>query len=767
MNIDFLLFFLKSFIYIALFLFSGTLTAEPMPVVDGICSVSGFVRDSSNLETLLGTTVFLKSSKYGAYTNKLGFYSITNIPPGTYTLQSSFIGYEDFNKKITLKKNQDLRLDIILNPVNVTTQVVEVEAEKEIEKREISISKIDIPVHQIKNIRLGGESDVFRSLQYLPGVLTSSQISSGLYVRGGSPDQNLVLIDGSIVYNPSHLFGFISTFNADAIKDVKLYKGGFPAEYGGRLSAVLDLTQKDGNRKKVEGVASIGAISSRLSLEGPLGKGSWFIGGRRTYLELIKAMLPSATKNEIPDFNFYDLNAKITQFFGDNDRVSLSGFMSSDNLGFDNYGFLLDMGLKNQTVAGKWNHIFSENLFSEVNFSSSYYENGFAGNQAGYAFEIENTIRDYTGKASLDWFINEKTTLKSGFEINIYDFIYFSNFTGNLDTNVAEGTNAPGLMNLNIIDRNYAVYSQCNYNFTDLISLQGGIRLNYWDLSNYFLLDPRLSLKYLVNEYITLKAAWGIFSQDLRLATQPDFSFFDTWLPTDTSLSPSRAIHYILSLQSNFFKEFDINFDVYYKKMNNISELNNKTLSSETISSLFFVGKADAYGAEIFIQRKFGKLSGWLGYGLGFIEAKFDSINSGRPFRPKYDRRHDFKIVAQYEFNNHWSLSATFYFQSGQSYTGASSQFQVRMPDDNIGRGKIVPTQRYGLRLPPSHQLNLTGVFSFDMGGLDTKLILDIFNVYNHRDIWFRYYDTSKSVAIVRDVTLLPIIPTIALEINF
>ncbi len=757
-----------NYLYILIF-FSITYISSSMTsfTTTGTGSISGFVKDSSDLETLLGATVFLQNTKHGAYTNKLGYFSLPNIKAGEYTIKATFMGYEAFTKKIVLRNNQNLRLDIILNPISVTTPEVSVEAEREIERREISISKIDVPIRQIKNIRLGGESDVFRSLQYLPGVLTSSQMSSGLFVRGGSPDQNLVLIDGSIVYNPSHLFGFISTFNADAIKDVKLIKGGFPAEYGGRLSAVLDLTQKDGNRKKIEGVASLGVLSSRLSLEGPLGKGSWFIGGRRTYFELIKALLPTESQSSIPDFNFYDLNGKITQFFGDNDRVSLSGFMSSDLLGFDNYGFMLNLGVKNQTLAGRWNHIFSEKLFSEVNVSTSYYENGFTGDQAGYDFEIRNTIRDFTAKASLDWFINDKTTLKSGFEVNRYNFIYFSNFTGNLDTTLAEGTNSPGLMNLHMLDRNYAVFSQLNYNITDLLSLQGGLRLNYWDLSKNLLLDPRLSLKYIAHENLTLKAAWGMYSQDLRLATQPDFSFFDTWLPTDTSLLPSRSMHYILSLQSNLFKEFDINFDVYYKKMDNISELNNKSLSSETIASLFYVGKANAYGAEIFVQRKFGKLSGWLGYGLGFIEAKFDSINGGKPFRPKYDRRHDFKIVAQYELNKHWSFSATFLFQSGQSYTGASSQFQVRMPDDNVGRGKIVPTQRYGLRLPPSHQLNLSILYSFDLWGLEAKTILDIYNVYNHKDIWFRYYDTSKPVAVVRDVLLLPIIPTFAFEVKF
>ena len=570
-----------------------------------------------------------------------------------------------------------------------------------------------------------------------------------------------------MVYNPSHLFGFISTFNTDAIKDVKLIKGGFPAEYGGRLSAVLDLTQKDGNRKKVEGVASIGAISSRLSLEGPLGNGSWFIGGRRTYLELIKAFLPHSWKNDIPDFNFYDLNTKLTQFFGDDNRVSLSGFMSSDKLGFDNYGSTFDMDIKNQSFAGRWNHIFNEKLFSEINVSTSYYENSFLGDQAGYGFSIKNSIRDFTAKASIDWFISNQTTLKSGFEINYYDFIYLSNFTGDIDTTVAEGTNSPGLMNLNLIDWNYAAYSQLNYNFTDLFAAQAGLRFNYLQLSNNLTLDPRLSLKFILAENLTLRAAWGIYTQDLRLATQPDFSFFDTWLPTDNSLPVSKAMHYILSLESNFFSEFDINFDVYYKQMRNISELNTKTLTVESISSLFYIGDADSYGAEIFIQRKFGKLSGWMGYALGFIEARFDSINGGNPFRPKYDRRHDFKIVAQYEVNRHWSINATFLFQSGQSYTGASSQFQIHMPGDNIGRGKIVPTQRYGLRLPPSHQLNLSIIYSFKMCKTDAKVILDIFNVYNHKDIWFRYYDTSKPVVVVRDVLLLPIIPTFSFEVRF
>lgn len=760
---------MKSILFIHLFvaLTLNILAADRSSMVPDAASISGFVKDSTNLETLIGASIFLENTKYGAFTNRNGYFSITNINPGKYKLTVSYIGFKKFSKDISLSKNQNFRLDILLASEEVTTREIEVSALREIERREISISKIEVPVKQIKNIRIGGESDVFRSLQYLPGVLTSSQLSSGLFIRGGSPDQNLVLIDGATVYNPSHLFGFISTFNSDAIKDVQLIKGGFSSEYGGRLSAVVDLTQRDGNRNEIEGVSSLGLISSRLSLNGPLGNGSWFIGGRRTYLEVIKLFLPQSMADDFPDFSFYDLNGKITQFFGDNDKVSLAGFMSNDGLAFDNFGFKLDLDVGNQTVSGAWNHIFSQKLFSELHLSTSYYKNNFKGDQAGFGFEIKNSIRDYSTKGILDWFVDEDITIKTGFEINQYDFVYFSNFTGNLDTNVSAGTNEPGLLNLNLIDWNYAAFAQTNLALTNLLSVQAGLRLNYWDLSSNLMLDPRLSARYILDEKFIIKAAWGIFSQDLRLATQPDFSFFDTWLPTDKSVKPSRAYHYILSAETTLMDILDINFDIYYKRLKNISEINNNTLQTNNIASLFFLGDADAYGGEIFVQKKYGKFAGWIGYAFGVIEAKFDSINNGQSFRPKYDRRHDFKIVAQYELNESWSLNATFLFQSGQSYTGASSQFQARLPGDNIGSGKIYPTQRYGLRLPPSHQLNISAVYSFNMFGLKSKAVLDIYNVYNRRDIWFRFYDTSESVTKVRDVLLLPILPTVSLEVFF
>ena len=374
----------------AIFLFPNMLLANAPP---GKSALSGYVKDSVTKETLIGATVYIKGTKFGAYTNKIGYYSISDIKPGTYTVTVSFLGYAKYSETIEFKSGESVRRDFEVPPGNIKTDEIQVFADRDPEKRQISISKINVPMEQIKQIRVGGETDVFRTLQYLPGVLTSSQISSGLFVRGGSPDQNLVLLDGSAVYNPTHLFGFISTFNSDAIKDVELIKGGFNAEYGGRLSAVLNITQKDGNRDRVSANGSIGAISSRLGLEGPIGNGSWFISGRRTYFELVKAFLPENPEEPIPDFNFYDINGKITQDFGDNDKISLSGFLSQDKLEFSSFGLSMLLEIGNRLASARWIHIFAEDLLLTTNLSYSNYYNNFAGDQSGYEFLIDNSVR--------------------------------------------------------------------------------------------------------------------------------------------------------------------------------------------------------------------------------------------------------------------------------------------------------------------------------------------------------------------------------------
>ncbi len=765
---------MKSFIIsvIAVFLFvpwPGHAAAEgesPTRKSDN-ATVNGYVRDQETGETLVGATVQIEGRQMGTITNKSGYYSLSDVPPGSYTIVYSFLGFERKALPVELKQRESRRIDVELEPEAFRLDEVVVEGDRLDDRRQITVSRINIPIRQITELRIGGEADIFRSLQYLPGVLSSSQISSGLYIRGGSPDQTLVLLDGSTVYNPTHLFGFFSTFNPDAIKDVDLIKGGFPAEYGGRMTAVLDLVQKDGNRKEVGGTAYLGLISSRLSLDGPVGNGSWFFGARRTYIDLLTNMLETE-EDPLPDYFFYDINGKISQDLGPSNKLFLSGFTSEDALDFNNRaGFEGTIGISNRAVSSRWTHLFGDNLFSVFNVSWSRYRNSFTANNAGFQTEVENIIQDFTLKGNLEWFVNTHWTVKSGFEANHFVLNYLQNFTGNADSAIAEGTNEGGITNLEESDNTASAFVQSTYEFSNLLSLQTGLRVNYYEMRDIFKIDPRIALRYQLDSDVALKAAFGVYHQYFRLASVPDFSFFDTWLPTDSTVDPSRAIHYVLGLETRPWQGIDFNVEVYYKDLHHVSELQEFQTQGTTVNDFFYDGEGYAYGIEFFLQKKTGRFTGWAGYALGWINTRFDALNNGEYFRPKWDRRHDLKLVGQYSINDRWDVSATFTFQTGQSYTGQTSRLETRLPGSDYGKGLTIPADRYGLRLPPSHQLNLNASYHTTLFGLKTDIMIDIYNVYSRRDIWFRFYDTTGEVTTVEDVRLLPILPSVAIEIKF
>jgi len=748
---------------ILLFAANEPLSASPLPPPAGGV-ISGVIEDSTTKETLVGATISVKGTRLGTYTNKGGYFSLSNVPAGDRIIVVSSIGY--LRKEIPIKVveggSQKLRVEMV--QASIDAQEVAVIADREEDKRQINISQVNIPMQQIQSMRIGGESDIFRALQMLPGVLTSSQISSGLYIRGGSPDQNLVLLDGMTVYNPTHLFGFISAFNSDAVKDVDLIKGGFPAEFGGRMSAVLNITQKDGNRDRVEGLIGLGLISSRASIQGPLGSGSWFIGARRTYLDLVLGLIPDDPASPFPNFNFYDINAKITQNLSDDDKISLSGFFTNDALSLEQPGLLFNIGIGNRAGALRWSHIYGDDLFSVVTVSGSRYQNGFDGNNSGFEFSIANSIFDYSLKSEFEWFASDAITVKTGYEGTLYNFTYEQNFSG---TNEPNASQADAVFKLDIWDNIHAVFGQFNWQVTDLLSMQAGIRGNYWSLSSTTTVDPRMALRYQLFDGVAIKAAWGIYHQYLRLAAAPDFSFFDTWLPTDMTVPAGRSDHYIFAVETKPFDNITLNVDLYYKVLRNINELRSGATRTRNVDEVFFVGNGEAYGAEIFLQKSSGRLTGWIGYALGWVNARFDSVNRGNEFRPKYDRRHDFKVTALYALSERWDLGASFIFQTGQSYTGATSQLNGSMPDWDNGIIVTIPSQRWGLRLPASHQLNLNVNYKTTLFELPFMIMLDVYNVYSRRDIWFRFYDTSKEVPTVTDVRLLPILPTISFELKF
>ncbi len=727
-------------------------------------AINGFIEDTTSKETLVGATVTIKGTKLGAYTNKSGYFSVSNIPPGEQTVVVTSVGYIRKEVKVRIEAGSSVKLRVQMIQSKATTKEVLVSAERTEDKRQISISQVNIPMEQLSQIRIGGEADIFRALQMLPGVLSSSQISSGLYIRGGSPDQNLVLLDGMTVYNPTHLFGFISAFNNDAVKDVDLIKGGFPAEYGGRMSAVLNITQKDGNRDHVEGLVGIGLISSRASLQGPLGNGSWFLGGRATYLDLLLGLLPEDPESPFPNFNFYDVNAKLTQNLSDDDKLSISGFLTRDKLNFEQPGLLFNVGIGNRATSLRWSHIYASDLFSVATVSASRYDNGFDGNQAGFQFAIDNSITDYSLKTEFEWFTAENLTFKFGYEGTIYNFTYEQNTSGRTDGST---NNQSSVFLLDVWDNIHSVFAQNTWNITDAWSLQSGLRANYWSKSDQFLFDPRLALRFQLADGVALKAAWGIYHQYLRLASAPDFTFFDTWLPTDNTVPAGRADHYIVAVETQPFEGFDFNVDVYYKKLFNINELRQNNTQARKVSDVFYIGNGETYGAEFFLQKKMGQFTGWIGYALGFVYSQFDSINQGVTFRPKFDRRHDLKITGLFRLNERWEFGASFMFQSGQSYTGATSSLGGRMPGWDGGIVMVNPSQRWGLRLPSSHQLNLNVNYNTTLFDLPFRIFLDVFNVYSRRDIWFRFYDTTEAIPTVTDVRLLPILPTISFELKF
>lgn len=750
-------------------LWIGTLSAA-FPLEQSAGSLSGYVYDSSSREPLVSATVLLKETNSGRYTNADGYFLFPELPYGTYHLSIRYIGYKpkDVTVRITPERPQQT-IHILLSPRTVQIDEVTVEAEQEIEKREVIVSRVQLPVEQLKAIRIAGEQDIFRTIQYLPGVLSSSQLSSGLYIRGGSPDQNLILLDDATVYNPSHVFGFYSTFNPEAIKDIQLYKGGFPAEYGDRLSAVLDITQKEGNKREYHGKIGVGLLSSQLSVEGPIPlpfESSFFFAGRRTYLEVIRPFLPEDPENPLPDFYFYDLNGKLTFRPFPNDKIMINGFLTRDILSAMTPGTDFLLGITNRAVSLRWNHIFNPKLLATAVLASSYYENQLTGTTFGYDFSTLNSIEDQSLKVTIEYYPNDRLSLKSGVEYRHYNFLYYQNFSGS-DTALPEGSGEFGRINIPVNDFTISSFLQASYKLSDLLLLQAGFRTLRMDLRNLTVGMPRFAIRYQFHPDYALKLAWGMYKQYFYLAYQPNFSFFDTWFPVDPLTEPPTAQHYILSLESSAFSQFKLSLDLYYKPMKHIAEFNRYSLAGTTVRDIFFFGKGTAYGAEIFLQKSHGKITGWIGYAYGFVQWQIDSINYGEPFNPRYDRRHDFKIVLNYNYSPKWQFSASFLFQSGQPYTGITSRFQSKLPGDNVGRGVVIPSQRYGLRLPPSHQLNFGVRYSTHIFGKYKALIsLDIFNVYSRRDILTRFYDTTSEKTVVTDIKLLPIVPSISMEVS-
>lgn len=742
-------------------------TDSPAPTPDppdsSTAVVSGFVRDSTSGEAIIGATVRVRALKIGAIANKSGFYSL-HIPGGEPMLiEVSSLGFRTVTMKLTLNAGQATQRNFMLAPVSLGGAEITVEDDAERQRQEPQVSRVMIEPRMVANLPKVGEADLFRILQLLPGVQTSSEISSGLYVRGGSPDENLILLDGSVLYNPSHFFGFFSTFNPDAIKNVEFIKGGFPAEYGGRLSSVLNVTNIDGDRNETKGKLNIGLISSSGMVETPVGSGALVLAGRRTYLDVLLNTTGLTSKLNLPDYYFYDLNAKLTQNPSPDDKITLAGYMGSDNLNFAALTATnnITMAWGNKAGSAEWTHVFGSELFSNVAVSASSYTSSFTFGSSAQPFTWTNGIDDYTARASLDYFPNQQHTLKTGIQATDYHTFLL----------IQSGTNPP---NANI-DRTPwygAAYVQDEWKpampgfAEDPLAITGGLRVDGISANPNIGIDPRLSARYILTPAITLKASAGIYHQYLKLATNNLVPVFDVWQPTDTSQPPETCYQYVLGISTLPFENYTFEVEGYYKKMKNLVEMRPNVMSGSSLNDIFFVGNGEAYGIEFFLQKQVGRFTGWLGYTLAWTTRTFPDINQGNAFPPTYDRRNDFDLVLTYHANDRWTLGGTFTYGTGQAYT----QITALAPNaEDPNRAIPIEGDKNALRLSPYNRLDLSATYSFSFFSekRNAEFNFDVFNAYNYRNVWISQVDQSTNPATINLVRLLPILPTFGLSVSF
>ncbi|MDP4199122.1 MAG: TonB-dependent receptor [Bacteroidota bacterium] len=743
---------------------TAVLRGNPNALPDSSSGViSGFVRDSTSGEAIIGATVRVRALKIGAIANSSGFYSL-HIPAGQPVLvEVSSLGFRTITISITLRAGQGLQRNFQMAPVSLGGAEITVEDNAERQRQEPQVSRVMIEPRMVANLPKVGEADLFRILQLLPGVQTSSEISSGLYVRGGSPDENLILLDGSVLYNPSHFFGFFSTFNPDAIKDVEFIKGGFPAEYGGRLSSVLNVTNIDGDRNVTKGKVNIGLISSSGMLETPVGTGALVLAGRRTYLDLLLNTTGLTQKLTLPDYYFYDGNIKLTQNPSPDDKITLAGYWGSDNLVFTANNAInnIDMQWGNKACSAGWTHVFGSELFSKLTLSASNYSSAFTIGSSAQPFTWTNGIDDYTVQGSLDYFPSSQHTVKMGVQATGYHTSLL----------IQSGTNPP---NANI-DRTPwygAGYIQDEWKpamagfVEDPLAITGGLRVDGISSNPQIGVDPRLSARYILTPAITLKASAGIYHQYLKLATNNLVPVFDVWLPTDTSQPPEICNQYVLGISTLPFENYTFEVEGYYKSMKNLVEMRPNGMSGSTLNDVFFVGNGEAYGIEFFLQKQVGRITGWLGYTLAWTRRTFPDINNGNAFPPTYDRRNNFDLVMTYHANDRWTLGATFTYGTGQAYT----QITALAPNaEDPNRTIPIEGDKNALRLPPYNRLDLsaTYAFSFFSEKRNAEFNFDVFNAYNYRNVWISQVDQSTNPATINLVRLLPILPTFGLSVSF
>ncbi len=775
---------------IAAFLFVVFVMSPLGAQQSGNFTISGYVQDQESGERLIGANVFDPDQQLGTTTNTYGFFSLT-LPAGSLRLTVAYVGYRSSISELSL--DRDLQLTISLQPAAVAGDTIEVVGEiiEQIEERS-QMSVIDLPVLQIRSLpSLLGEVDVLKTLQLLPGVLSGNEGTSGLYIRGGGPDQNLILLDDAPVYNASHLFGFFSVFNADATKTVRLTKGGFPARFGGRLSSVLEINLKEGNNQEFKGHGAVGLIASRLTLEGPLGsdKTAFIISGRRTYADIIARPFMG---EDIIGYYFYDLNAKINHTFSPKNRLYLSIYNGDDKFNFENRDSFgpgeerkesggINWG--NITSTLRWNHLFSNKLFANTTLIFSRYR---------FEVEIENEendfreqaryfsgIRDISGKIDFDYIPNPRHHIRYGISAVHHTFE-----PGAFQVVAEEGSDLTLLDSVltpsaQIEASEFSAYLEDDWDITSRLKANIGIHSSLFQVgsASYQSIQPRLSARFLVGDW-AFKGAFATMRQNIHLLTNAGLGMpTDLWVPATPRVLPQESVQYGLGIARSLAdKKFEFSVEGYYKTMDNLIEYREGAAFldlEEDWQDKVTSGSGESYGLEVFLQKKHGRTTGWLGYSLAETNRKFPDVNFGEEFPYRYDRRHDVKIAVSHQLQDHLEISSTWVYGTGNAITLARATFTDTEPTINNINIFSGTTEYYdgrnSFRAPAYHRLDIALRYHRVVDGERSgTLSLSIYNAYNRYNPYFLYFgENDDNEPALRQVSLFPIIPSLSYSFHF
>lgn len=782
--------FILAFIFI---LGSSTATAQNK------YTISGYIKDSLNGETLIGAAIIVQGQAKGISSNLYGFYSIT-LDQGKYILICSFVGYRI--KAVEIDLTADTRINFEILPKSYLSEEVIVSTKKrDANVKNAQMGKITLPIEQIKSIpAFLGEVDLLKTIQFLPGVRNAGEGSAGIYVRGGGPDQNLILLDDAPVYNTGHLFGFFSIFNADAIKNVTLIKGGMPAQYGGRLSSVLDVSMKEGNNQKLQVDAGLGIIASRLSIQGPIkkNKSSFIVSGRRTYVDaLTKPFMKSGSQFKGSGYYFYDLNAKVNYIFSDKDRLYLSGYFGRDVFDYVNGKQSLKFNIPwgNSTGTLRWNHVFNKKLFGNTTAVYNDYNFTFNALQNDFELKLSSGIRDLSLKQDFDLYPYTGHKLKFG---GIYTYHKFtpSVISGKQDSTVFKPNNAQIKYG-----HEAAIYLQDDWEISEKLKIHAGIRYSWFQQTGpykiyqtddngnrldstvfgrgdavkaYGGLEPRFTVRYALNDETSIKGSVTRNLQYIHLVSNAGTTLpTDIWVPSTYKVKPQTSWLYAAGLFKNFNDNmYETSVELYYKQMDNQIEYKEgytPTGLDDTENSFVF-GKGWSYGAEFFVNKTKGRLTGWVGYTLSWTWRKFAALNFGEKYPAKYDRRNDMSIVAIYELSKKWKLSGSFVFGTGNAATLPQRFYIVNG----------ILTQEYSrineYRLPSYHRLDFAAILTPKKNikrKWKSEWVFSVYNAYNRKNPYFIYFDQTGSPYSgtleiqAKQVSLFPVIPAITWNVRF